>query len=469
MFQQSGREFVDFLNASVTPFHVVEEVKKLLEAAGFTHISEKQSWDTLKLGGKYFFTRNLSTLVAFAVGGRYTPGNGFKLVGAHTDSPCLKAKPVSSLKKEGFLEVDVELYGGGLWYTWFDRDLTLAGRVIIRTAGGRFDTRLVHLKKPMLRIPSLAIHLDPEVNEAFKFNKQNHLQPVLCSAVKAELQAVSGSSVTPSANSAMEKKHHPVLLTALAKELNVDPLSIIDFELLLTDTQPSTIGGLFEEFVYSPRLDNLISTFCSTKALIASCEDDEQLQADTDTRAIVLFDHEEVGSDSSHGAGSPLLAELMSRLTQSQQSCPADAAEVALRKSFLISADASHGIHPNYPEKHESLHAPHLNKGPAIKTNVNQRYATNGLTGFIIRELAARNGIPIQEFSVRNDMRCGSTIGPICATRTGVRTVDIGNPMWSMHSIRETCGVEDITHCIKLMKVFFEQFREIDDSLSADQ
>ncbi|GMQ09807.1 hypothetical protein CsSME_00053062 [Camellia sinensis var. sinensis] len=416
-------DLVDFLNASPTAFHAVDEAKKRLTSAGYEQVSERGDW-SLEAGKTYFFTRNHSTIVAFAIGKKYVAGNGFHVIGAHTDSPCLKLKPVSKVSKGGYLEVGVQTYGGGLWHTWFDRDLTVAGRLIIREGKDgnvSYSHRLVRIAEPIMRIPTLAIHLDRDVNDGFKVNTQSHLVPVLATSIKAELNKVvfknspaeSGSSTDGNRSNEKSKtdnqKHHSLLLQLLAAEVGCEPDDICDFELQACDTQPSIIAGATKEFVFSGRLDNLCMSFCSLKLL-----------------------------------------------------------EKAIQRSFLVSADMAHALHPNYMDKHEDNHQPKLHGGLVIKHNANQRYATNAVTSFIFREIAIKHNLPIQDFVVRNDMPCGSTIGPILASGTGIRTVDIGAPQLSMHSIREMCGVDDVKHSYEHFKAFFQEFCHVDTKIVVD-
>eukprot|EP00276_Gloeochaete_wittrockiana_P002075 CAMPEP_0184673268 /NCGR_PEP_ID=MMETSP0308-20130426/86582_1 /TAXON_ID=38269 /ORGANISM="Gloeochaete witrockiana, Strain SAG 46.84" /LENGTH=489 /DNA_ID=CAMNT_0027120735 /DNA_START=128 /DNA_END=1597 /DNA_ORIENTATION=+ len=462
---QKAADFVSFVNQAPSPFHAVDVSRKRLLENGFEPLSESDHW-SLKPNGRYFFTRNQSTIVAFTVGGKYQPGNGMKIVAGHTDSPNLKVKPVSAVTKAGFLQLGVETYGGGLWYTWFDRDLTIAGRVIVSVSAGassppRFDHRLVHVTRPLMRISSLAIHLDREANEKFAPNKQSHLLPFLSTAIKGQLEKDSEDA-----------RHHPAFLRLLADELKCEPSDIVDFELSVCDTQPATIGGLCREFIFSPRIDNLLSCFCILQAFLdtlSSVPNDEYV------RVIAMFDHEECGSDSTQGAGSTLMVDLLRRLarclSEPNPSSPglSDAFERVCRKSFLISADCAHACHPNYADKHEDRHRPKFHGGPVIKTNSNQRYATNSLTALTIRTLAQRHNIPVQDFVVRNDMGCGSTIGPILATNCGIRTVDIGNAQLSMHSIREVCAVDDVDYMAALLGAFFEEFQEVDRALCTNE
>ncbi|KAF8399911.1 hypothetical protein HHK36_015781 [Tetracentron sinense] len=475
-------DFINFLNASPTAFHAVDEVKRRLENAGFEQLSEREDWK-LQVGKKYFFTRNYSTIVAFAIGEQYVAGNGFHIVGAHTDSPCLKLKPVSKVAKGGFLEVGVQTYGSGLWHTWFDRDLTVAGRLIVKE--GKDDSvsyshRLVRIEEPIMRIPTLAIHLERGVNDGFKVNTQSHLVPVLGTSVKAELNKVvaetgpaegGGKSDGKKFNekrSTENTKHHSLLLQLLATQAGCEPDDICDFELQACDTQPSIVAGAMKEFIFSGRLDNLCMTFCSLKALLDATSSKSSLEDETGVRMVALFDHEEVGSNSAQGAGSPVMLDALSRITNSFTSSDSKFLEKAIQRSFLVSADMAHALHPNYMDKHEENHQPKLHGGLVIKHNANQRYATNAVTSFIFREIAKMHDLPIQEFVVRNDMACGSTIGPILASGVGIRTVDVGAPQLSMHSIREMCAVDDVKHSYEHFKAYFQEFSNLDAKITID-
>eukprot|EP00268_Persea_americana_P023077 TRINITY_DN22765_c0_g1_i1.p1 TRINITY_DN22765_c0_g1~~TRINITY_DN22765_c0_g1_i1.p1 ORF type:complete len:513 (-),score=104.46 TRINITY_DN22765_c0_g1_i1:315-1778(-) len=470
-------DLLTFLNSSPTAFHAVDEAKKQLKDAGFEHLSEREDWK-LESGKKYFFTRNHSTIVAFAIGNRYVAGNGFHIVGAHTDSPCLKLKPVSKVTKGGYLEIGVQTYGGGLWHTWFDRDLTVAGRLMIKEKKGDSITylhKLVRIEEPIMRIPSLAIHLDRTVTDGFKVNTQTHLVPVLATSIKAELQKVAAENgvqcdgkESNERKNADDKNHHPILLQLLAAQACCQLDEIRDFELQVCDTQPSTIGGLMKEFIFSGRLDNLCMSFCSLKALIDSTNSEDSLDNETGVRMVALFDHEEVGSNSAQGAGSPVMFDALSRITMSFSSSDSKLVEKAIQKSFLVSADMAHALHPNYMDKHEDNHQPKLHGGLVIKHNANQRYATNAVTSFIFREIAERHNLPVQDFVVRNDMPCGSTIGPIIASGVGIRTVDVGAPQLSMHSIREMCAADDVRHSYEHFRSYFEEFSQLDAKIAVD-
>ncbi|XP_078169543.1 Zn-dependent exopeptidases superfamily protein isoform X3 [Carex rostrata] len=378
-------DLLDYLNESWTQFHATAEAKRQLLAAGFELLNENDDWD-LQPGGRYFFTRNMSCLIAFSIGLKYKVGNGFHIIAAHTDSPCLKLKPRSASSKSGYLTVNVQTYGGGLWYTWFDRDLSLAGRVILRDGNGSFLHRLVRVKRPLLRVPTLAIHLDRTVNsDGFKPNLETHLVPLL--ATKNEESQTKSQEKT---NSNKSPQHHSLLLN--------------------------------------------------------------------------------VGSNSMQGAGAPTMFQAMRRIVDNlvHQSMGEAAFERAIRSSFLVSADMAHGVHPNFSDKHEEHHRPGLQKGLVIKHNANQRYATSAVTAFLFKQVAQIHDLPVQEFVVRNDMGCGSTIGPILASGVGIRTVDCGIPQLSMHSVREICGKEDIDNAYRIFSSFFDNFSEIDKKLSVD-
>lgn len=445
-------QLLSFIHSTPTPFHLVTESQTRLEQAGFNRLEERDAWVTGGLvvrGGKYFYHRNRSTIVAFTVGEKFEPGSEFKVIGAHTDSPVLKVKPVSTKTAHGYLQVGVECYGGGLWHTWFDRDLTLAGSVIVDNGQGGFERRLVNLKRPVLRVPSLCIHLQSaEERKSFGPNKETHLQPIL-SMVQSTLNKEEGGS---------KARHSSTLLNLLCQELSCEPGQIMDLELSLCDTQCGQVWGAENEFLSSARLDNQVHCYTGLAALLDHSAD---ISEDTGVSMLVCFDHEEVGSASAVGAGSPVMSEAISRVL----ACFSDSDEmlkVTIRNSFMISADVAHAIHPNYPDKHEKNHQPLLNAGTVIKTNSNQRYATNAETGFLLRELARRAAAPVQEFVVRNDCPCGSTIGPIISANVGIRTVDLGVPSLSMHSIRETMGVADVATNISLFTTFFKLFGQLD-------
>ncbi|XP_074617587.1 aspartyl aminopeptidase-like isoform X1 [Acropora palmata] len=457
--KSAARKFIDFVNNSPSPYHVVDECRKVLVSAGFRELKEKDHWD-IKPNDQFFVTRNQSTILAFAVGGKYQPGNGFSIIGAHTDSPCLKVKPNSKKNSNGYQQVGVECYGGGIWATWFDRDLKVAGRAMIKKEG-KLEHHLVHVKQPIMRVPHLAIHLQRDINDKFSPNKETHIAPILSTCVYEEfLKSTSADSAeedNEEKSSCRSDFHHSELIKLLSQEIGCDLQQILDFDLHLADTQPATLGGVLEEFIFSPRLDNQVSCFCALQGLVESLEG-ESLSLDPNIRVIALYDNEEVGSQSAQGAGSMLTEHILRRLAAGGTST---SFEEAIPKSFLLSADQAHAVHPNYSDKHEENHKPALHKGPAIKINSNQRYATTAVSSSIIRLIAEQNNLPIQEYCVRNDSPCGSTIGPILSARLGLLTLDIGGPQLSMHSIREMCCSSIIYQETQLFKNFFNQLPSV--------
>ena len=417
---------LEFLDASPTPFHAVANVAARLRAAGYTAVDEGARWDKA-LPDKCYFTRNDSSLVAVALSPDRPPAeHGFRLVGGHTDSPCLKVKPNAITHNNGYAKLAVEVYGGALLNPWFDRGLGLAGRVTLQTAAGAIENRLINIDKPLAFIPSLAIHLDRDANENRNINKQKELPAVLCRVTKKA------------------PDFERVLRAQLVRQYRrLAVKTILAFELCLYDCQPAEVVGLKGEFIASARLDNLLSCHAGMEALLAARAKNNHI--------LVLNDHEEVGSASASGADGPFLRDILMRL------CGGEAALAgALSRSMLVSADNAHGVHPNYAHKHEPNHQPLLNDGPVIKVNSNQRYATNSETAALFRQVCERAGLPFQTIVVRSDMACGSTIGPITATRLGIRTADIGIPQLGMHSIRELAGVEDQHTLTAALKGFYE-------------
>ncbi len=415
------QNLLNFIDRSPTPFHAVQKMSDTLSSKDFIELKETDAWKLVP-NGRYFLTRNDSSLIAFIVGSKPE----FKIIGAHTDSPNLRLKPQPGYSKSGYMQLGVEVYGGVLLSTWTDRDLSLAGRVIL---GGKKKpfTKLIRFEQALLRIPQLAIHLNRDVNKkGLLLNEQNHLPPIF----------------------SIQKKSAPdeVLKKMIARELKCRTADILGLELSLYDTQPGTVAGAEGEFIFSGRLDNLASCHSAMHALT------ESTKKDTATRVIAFYDHEEVGSETAQAAGSPFLKDVLERITLDEGK---EGFLRALANSFFISADMAHAVHPNYSDRHDSQHMPILNGGPVIKSNANQRYATDGVSSAWFESLCGKAKVPVQKFVVRSDLGCGSTIGPITAANLGIRTVDVGNPMLSMHSIREMAGAKDHELLIRAFKEFF--------------
>jgi aspartyl aminopeptidase len=421
-------DLLTFIDASPTPWHAVATCEERLKAAGWTRVHEgDESWSCAP-GERGYVVRQGGSILAWKGGTKAPVESGFRIVGAHTDSPNLRIKPNPDRKTSaGCATLGVETYGGVLLATWADRDLGIAGRVALRGSdeGLTVETRLLRVDQPLCRVPNLAIHLNRGVNkDGLTLDKQKHL-PVLWGMAGDE----GGFRVW------------------LAEELEVDADTILGWDLCLFDVVPSTLSGRDREFVHAPRLDNLGSCHAALSALLKTADDESE-----GTSLIALFDHEEIGSRTARGAASSFLGDVLARLTGGG----ANELARAKAKSFLVSADMAHAQHPNYPDMHDGEHAPLLNGGPVLKTHQEWRYATDSESTAVWRALCADAGVPSQEFVTRTDLACGSTIGPIVTTTLGIEGVDVGNPMLSMHSIREMCGSADQPLMIRAMAAFLE-------------
>lgn len=423
MPQALNQSLIEFLQASPTPFHATLSLAQRLQAAGFTPLVERDAWH-LQPGGRYYVTRNDSSLIAFQLGSRTMVEHGMRLVGAHTDSPCLRVKPHPDLQRQGFWQLGVEVYGGALLAPWFDRDLSLAGRVTY-SRDGRIESQLIDFRLPIAVIPSLAIHLNREANQGWAINAQNELPPLIAQVFGEENPDLRA-----------------LLAEQLSREHDLIADVILDFELSLYDTQSAAVVGLNGDFIAGARLDNQLSCFAGLQALLNA--------APEETCVLVCTDHEEVGSCSMCGADGPFLEQALRRVLPEDESF-----QRCINRSLLISADNAHAVHPNYADKHDGNHGPKLNAGPVIKVNSNQRYATSSETAGFFRHLCVENEVPVQSFVTRSDLGCGSTIGPITAGQLGVRTVDIGLPTFAMHSIRELAGNQDLAHLVKVLTAFY--------------
>ena len=471
--REYDEDVVEYLNSAVSAFHCVAEVRARLLAGGFVELDERKSWvGSVQAGGSYFITRNGSSLLAFAVGGLFdAETSGAIVVGAHTDSPCPKLKPYSKLEKAGDTMMGVVGYGGGIWHSWFDRDLTLVGRALYATEG-RVKHALVDLKKPICRIPTLAIHLSVgDERTTFKPNLQGHLPPMLASGIRRALSKGSedGNGVgreDGGGETGALARHDSAIVKLVADHLGCGPEDVLELELQLGDSQPSQLIGLHEEFVSSGRLDNLCSCFCGTTALL---EAQPSLAADASLRMLTMFDHEEVGSLSAQGAQSPAFKDVLERCYAAlAASTGGGDVKAFFARSLQISSDMAHGVHPNYADRHDPNHGPKLQGGLVIKHNANQRYATNGVGAALIREFAAIADCPTQDFAVKADSGCGTTIGPITAAGTGIRTIDVGPPQLSMHSCREMMGTDDVYYTIKTCIAAYEHYHTVSKAVDVD-
>ena len=419
-----NRQLLDYIGRSVTPFHAVWQMQQALDRAGYRQLDEQDHWGQVQ--GRYYVIRDGGSIIAFVVNEDVVE-TGIQMAAAHTDSPALKVKPNPVLIQQGYLQLGVEVYGGVLLNPWFDRDLSLAGRVSARTPSGQLQSRLINFAKPLAHIPSLAIHLDRQANTERRINAQTDIVPVLMPVD----QASDFDFLDRLKQQWMIEHGQPV----------ID--QVLDYELSFYDCQPPILSGIDQVFISGARLDNLLSCFATLSALIDA--------KGNGNRLLVCHDHEEVGSVSSSGAQGSFLHSVLTRIAGgSQASLP------LIDRSMMISCDNAHAIHPNYPNRHDHHHAPRLNEGLVIKSNANQRYAGDSQMRAYFRDLCARLAIPVQDFVTRTDLACGSTIGPITAARVGVKTIDVGIAQWAMHSIRETCGSQDPYRLYQVLARFYE-------------
>ncbi len=414
---------LSFLADSPTSFHATANLTAILQEAGFVELVESDPWMDLK-PGSYFIRRNQSSLLALVLTGEDPARTGFRMVGCHTDSPGLKLKPGALHTGHGFVQLGVEVYGGPLLATWFDRDLSLAGRVAWQDSDGCLHTSLVNFERPVAMIPSLAIHLDREANKNKTINRQNDLVPVLM---------LEKESPTPL---------REILAAQLARQYpGSKPATVLDFDLFLVDCQPPAKIGLEEEFIVSARLDNLLSCHSAVRALVDTVPECNTM--------VILHDHEEVGSMTLAGAQGSFLSSILERILPGPGQ-----RQAALKRSFFISSDNAHGVHPNFADKHDPHHLPRINRGPVLKSNAAQRYATDAVSAAFFRALCGMTDVPVQEFVMRSDMACGSTIGPLTSAALGVATVDVGVAQLAMHSIRELAGERDVWYLYQVMCSF---------------
>lgn len=410
-----AQSLCEFIAKSPTPFHATQTLVSMFSEKGFKRLDERQDWN-IEANQAYVITRNDSSIIAFRTGSDLN--QGMKMLGAHTDSPCLRIKPNPDINKFGYAQLGVEVYGGALFHPWLDRDLSIAGRVSGVLNNGQLFHELIDFKRAIAVIPNLAIHLDRNANKEREINAQLHLPLIIGQDPKLDFKSL--------------------LLDELVANGVSDAEQVLDFELSCYDVQSPSLVGINSEFICASRLDNLLSSYIAARAVL-----------DTDSEHASLFistDHEEVGSASACGAQGPFLKSVLQRLTKT----PAAMTQL-ISRSMMVSCDNAHGIHPNYADKHDQNHGPILNQGPVIKINNNQRYATNSVSSAKFKQACDKANVPVQTFVTRSDMSCGSTIGPITATELGIETIDIGAPQWAMHSIRETAGSQDCDYLYQVL------------------
>ncbi len=418
-------DLLDFINNSPTAFHASENIAAALERKGYVRLHEEERWE-LSAGGRYYVMRNDSAVIALALGTAAVAEQGFRIIGAHTDSPLMKVKHEAETISGNYARVPVEVYGGPIINTWLDRELSIAGRVMLRE-DGRIVSKNVRINKPVAVIPNLAIHMNRDVNKGVELNKQNHLPAVIAADAKDAKKDILKSLICDETGFPME--------------------NIVDADLFLFDAAPGLYTGAHGELITAGRLDDLamchaiLQALPGKKALAQPCIG-------------VFYDNEEIGSTTRQGADSSFLADLMLRVNSALGGDIQDM-QMANARSFMISGDMAHALHPNFADKHDPSYAPRINRGPVIKLNANFRYATTADTAAAFEALCLKAGVPFQRMTNRSDIPSGSTIGPVSSSLLGIRTVDVGNPMWAMHSIRETCGLHDHWYMTEVFKTFF--------------
>lgn len=427
-----AQALLEFIDVSPSPWHAVNTVQEQLKNWRFKQLHEADSW-SLQAGGRYYVVRDDSSLIAFVTGPRPLPETGYKIVAAHTDSPGLRIKPRAAHITGQMVRLGVEVYGGPILATFSDRDLSLAGRISYIADDQRVKSRLLRVARPILRLPNLAIHMNRKVNEeGLKFDSQTELPLLFCAALSEQLPETD-------------------FLQFLQHQTAIEAQRILSWELNVYDTQPGEFWGAQREFIADSQLDNLASCHAGIQALL----NETTLQTDT-TLVCALFDHEEIGSESNKGADGSFLPDTLQRVAAAQQLNTQDYHR-ALARSFMISADMAHAYQPNFPKGYDPQHRVFVNQGPVIKINVNQRYATESVSAAHFIHWCEQAEVPHQQYSHRSDIPCGSTIGPMSSARMGIRSVDVGNPLWAMHSIRESAGVYDHAYMLRVLRCFFQQ------------
>ncbi len=429
--QNYAQSLLDFIDASPSPWHAVDTIQGQLDNAGFSRLYEREQW-RLEQGTGYYIIRDDSSIVFFRLGEKTLEQTGFRIIGAHTDSPGFRIKPNALIRKQETLMLGVEVYGGPILATFTDRDLSLAGRVSLRSASILPEIKLLRFEQSLVRIPNLAIHMNRKVNtDGLKLNKQTEL-PLLFSV-----------------SSRQSKSTENEFKCLLAKQIECEVDDILSWELAVYDTQAGSFWGADSEFIADSQLDNLASCHAGLTAMLSA-----STQASELTQVCAFFDHEEIGSESVKGGNSSFLSDVLSRIA-SVSGLVQQQYQQALANSLLISADMAHAWQPSFASAYEPDHHVLVNSGPVIKVNANQRYASNAVTEAMFIQCCEQAKIPWQRYVHRTDIPCGSTIGPMSAARLGIQTVDVGNPMWAMHSVRESAGVMDHHYLTQALASFF--------------
>ena len=428
-----SKDLLDFLNASPVNFLAVKETAKRLEAKGYKRINAEDRITGIKAGEKFYVTKNDSSIYAFHIGRKSLGESGFHIICAHSDSPTFRIKPNAEMTCEGGItKLNTEVYGGAILSTWFDRPLSIAGRVIVRSNDVMNpDTKFICIKRPILIIPNLAIHFNRQVNAGVALSLQKDMLPIL-GIVSSELERGN------------------LLVNIITEELGIKSTDILDFDLYLYDTTPACHVGVHNEFISAGRIDDLSMVHAGLSALLADTETIPET-----TKVLGIFDNEETGSQTKQGAGSPFLASIIQRIVLAQGET-LDDYHRAIEKAFMISADNAHAWHPNYPEKYDPTNHPMLGGGPVIKFNAAQKYASDAVSAAIFAGICEKAGVPYQRFVNHSDIAGGSTLGNILASSLPLKGVDMGNPILGMHSVRETGAAIDQEYCIKAFEEFYK-------------
>lgn len=430
------KRLLSFLDASPVNFLAVKNLTEELQQHGYRRIDTTEALGTVKTGDKFFVTKNDSSIYAFQIGRKPLAETGFHMICAHCDSPTFRIKPHAEIDCEGgIVKLNTEVYGGPIMSTWFDRPLTLAGRVIVKSKDVMSPTTLLlHVKRPLLQISNLAIHFNRQVNDGVKLSRQKDVLPIL-GIINDELEK---------GNLLMN-----IILEELNKQQTVAREDILDFDLYLADATPACTFGAHNEFISSGRLDDLSMCFAGLEALLASHPTDT-------TQVLAIFDNEETGSQTKQGAGSPFLSYMLKRIALTQGGTE-EAYYQAVERAFMISADNAHAWHPNYSEKYDPTNHPMLGGGPVIKFNAAQKYASDAYSASVFASLCEKAGVPCQRFVNHSDVAGGSTLGNILASSIPLRGVDMGNAILAMHSCRETGSVADHEFCVKVFTQFYQE------------